>query len=129
MSVAAVVKNASKPFWIARYAIAIARWVFPRPGLPARMSERPSVTKSGDRAEPSIVQSQAGLIREIEIVDRLEKGKVRAPREARQPRLLPMRDLFGHEHGEKVAIGPRLTLGALDEIAPDAPGIGEMTAA
>ena len=34
--------------------LAIARWVFPRPGLPARMSERPSVTKSAARADPSM---------------------------------------------------------------------------
>lgn len=35
-------------------AMAIARWVFPRPGLPARISERPSVTKSAASAEPSM---------------------------------------------------------------------------
>ena len=55
MSAAAVTNAASKPFWIARYARAIARCVFPRPGLPKRMSERPSVTKSGDKNEPMVV--------------------------------------------------------------------------
>jgi hypothetical protein len=49
---AAVTKSASKPFWIAWYAMATARCVFPRPGLPVRMSERPSVTKSAERYQP-----------------------------------------------------------------------------
>jgi hypothetical protein len=40
--------------WMARYAIAIAKCVLPRPVLPEKMSDRPSVTKSGASAEPSI---------------------------------------------------------------------------
>ena len=43
-----------------------------------------------------------------------------------EPRLLPMRDLFGDEQREEVAIGPALPLGALHEVAPDAPRIGEV---
>ena len=53
---AAVTKRASKPFCSARYAIAIARCVLPRPGLPSRMTECPSVTKSGVRSEPIVVR-------------------------------------------------------------------------
>ncbi len=59
MSSAAVVNNASKPFCKARYAMAIARWVFPRPGLPSRITERPSVTKSGASREPIVVRRSA----------------------------------------------------------------------
>ena len=70
------------------------------------MSDRPSVTKSGDERRAEHVQAQRRLIREIEIVDRLEKRKVRASREPREPRLLAMRDLFGDEQREEVAIGP-----------------------
>src|SRR5208282_6115760 len=52
MSSAAVVKNVSKPFWMARYPMATARCVLPRPVLPCRINDRPSVTKSGPRYEP-----------------------------------------------------------------------------
>ena len=51
---------------------------------------------------------------------------MRAPRQARQTRLLPMGDLLGDQEREEIAIRPRLPLGALHEIAPDAPRIGEM---
>jgi len=37
------------------------------------------------------------LIREIEIVDRLQIGKVRAACQAGESRLLAMRDFFGRE--------------------------------
>ena len=93
--------------------MAIARWVLPRPGLPARISDRPSVTKSGESAEPSIVQPQRRLVGEVEIVDRLQKRKVRAARQPREARLLPMRDFLGDQEREEVAIGPGLPLGAL----------------
>jgi hypothetical protein len=72
------------------------------------------------------VQPQRGLIGEVEIIDRLQKRKVGAPRESPQARLLPMRDLLGDQEGEEIVIRPRLALGPLYEIAPDAPGIREM---
>jgi hypothetical protein len=72
------------------------------------------------------VQPQRGLIGEVEIIDRLQKGKVGAPRESPQACLLPMRDLLGDQEGEEIVIRPRLALGPLHEIAPDAPGIREM---
>ena len=37
-----------------------------------------------------------------------------------------MGDLLGDQQREEVAIGPRLPLGALHEVAPDAPRIGEV---
>ena len=37
-----------------------------------------------------------------------------------------MRDLFGDQQREEIAIGPRLPLGALHEVAPHAAGIGQM---
>ena len=30
-----------------------SQYIFPRPGFPVKMSDRPSVTKSGARADPS----------------------------------------------------------------------------
>ena len=51
MSAAHVGKNASRPFWIAWYAKALARCVLPIPGLSERMRLRPSLTSSGERNE------------------------------------------------------------------------------
>ena len=46
----AVVKNqASEPYWIVFPAMAMARWVLPRSGLPERTRLRPDPTKSGAR--------------------------------------------------------------------------------
>ncbi len=56
MSSAQFTKSASKPFCIARYAIEMARCVLPRPGLPSRITECPSVTKSGESSEPKVVR-------------------------------------------------------------------------
>jgi len=86
------------------------------------------VTKSGDRADPKHGEAHRGLIREIEIIDRLQKRKVRASHQAREPRLLPVGDLFGHEQREEVAIGPGLALDALHQVPPHAARIGEMEA-
>ena len=72
------------------------------------------------------MQPHRRLIGEIEIIDRLQKRKVGAPRESRQACLLPMRDLLGDHEAQEIVIRPRLPLGALHEIAPHAPGIGEM---
>ena len=106
--------------------MAIARCVLPRPGLPPE-DQRPSFGHEvGRERRAEHVQSQRRLIGEVEIVDRLQKRKVRAARESRQARLLPMRDLLGDQEREEIAIGPRLPFGALHEIAPDAPGIREM---
>jgi hypothetical protein len=37
-----------------------------------------------------------------------------------------MRDLLRDQEGEEILIRPRLALGPLHEVAPDAPGIREM---
>lgn len=52
----AVDEEAIEPFCRARYAIAMARCVFPRPGLPSRITELPSRTKSGESSEPNVVR-------------------------------------------------------------------------
>lgn len=66
------------------------------------------------------------MIGEIEIVDGLEKRKVRAARESREARLLTMRDFLGGQESEEIPIRPALALGAVDQLAPDASGIGEV---
>jgi hypothetical protein len=54
--IGAVVKSASKPFCSARYAMATARCVLPRPGLPPKITTPPSVMKSRLRSEPMVVK-------------------------------------------------------------------------
>lgn len=51
---------------------------------------------------------------------------MRPPREAGQPRLLPMGDLLGDQQRQEVAIRPGVALRAQHKIAPHASGIGEM---
>src|SRR5262245_64885810 len=46
--------------------------------------------------------------------------------QARESRLLTMRDLLRGEQREKIAVRPRFALGALDELPPDAARIREM---
>jgi hypothetical protein len=123
MSAAAVTKSASKPFWIARYARATARCVFPRPGLPKRISERPSVTKSADRYEP---MPDGRLVREVEVVDGLEEGEAGSPGDLLESRLLAVRDLLREEHAQELLVGPLLLLGAGAEVAPHAASVGEV---
>ena len=55
MSSVQFTKSPSKPFCIARYAREIARCVLPRPVLPTRITEWPSVMKSGVSSEPIVV--------------------------------------------------------------------------
>ncbi len=123
MRAAAVVKRASKPSWMARYAIAIARCVFRRPVLPDRIRPRPSVGQE-KRAEEG--KTQGGLEREVDVVDGLEKGEMRASREPAQACLLPVRDLFRDEDGEVVAAAPPLLFRACGELAPEAARAGEV---
>ena len=99
---------------------------FPAARFAEKISDRPSVTKSARERGAEHVQPQRRLIREVEIVDRLQKRKVRAARESPEARLLPMRDLLGDQERQEVVVRPRVALGALHEVAPDAPGIREM---
>jgi hypothetical protein len=48
---------------------------------------------------------------EVEIVHGLEKREARAAHEARDPGLLPLRDLLGDDAREEIAIRPLLQLG------------------
>ena len=82
--------------------------------------------KIGSQGRAQHVQSQGGLVGEIEIVDRLQKRKMCAACQPREPRLLSMRDLFGGEQRQEIAVGPRLPLRALDQVAPHTPGVCQM---
>src|SRR5213596_1344698 len=73
-------------------------------------------------------EAHGRLVLEVEVVDGLEKRKLRAPYEAGEPGLLALRDLLRHEQGEEVAIAPLFLLGLADELAPGAAGVGEVQA-
>jgi hypothetical protein len=47
-------------------------------------------------------------------------------RQACEPRLLTMRDFFSGQEREEVAIGPAPTLGAIDQLTPEASRIRQM---
>lgn len=66
------------------------------------------------------------LVGEVEVVDGLEEGEPGGAGDLLQSGLLPMGDLLGDEHAEKLVVGPLLLLGAPAEIAPDAPGVREV---
>ena len=66
------------------------------------------------------------MIREVEIIDGLQKREMGASGQSAQSGLLPMRDLFRHQQREEVPIGPRFPLGSLHEVAPHAAGVGQM---
>lgn len=113
---------------MARYAIEIARCVLPRPVLPKRMSEFPSVTKSGERHEPRSSRRTVELEGEVEFVDRLEEREMSPRRETFEASSLSMRDLFRDEASEERVVRPSLLLGDLYEVTPDTPGICKMQA-
>jgi hypothetical protein len=71
-------------------------------------------------------EPQCRLVGEVELVDGLEEGELGPAREALDARLLAVGHLLGHEHGEELAVGPLLALGARDELAVDAPGVGQV---
>jgi hypothetical protein len=100
-------------------------------GFPAtRFSHEDEASSLGDevRGESGAKEREAhgGLQGEVEVIDGLEEGKARAPRETPESRLLPLGDLLGDEKGEKVPVGPLLVLSSLHELSPDPSGIGEM---
>lgn len=100
----------------------------PAPGLPAE--DQGAALGDEVRRERRAQEREAdrGLVGEVEIVDRLEKGKAGALGEAAQARLVPLGDFFGDEDGEEVLITPLLLLRAPEEIPPDAARIGEVEA-
>lgn len=71
-------------------------------------------------------RSSARLDATIDIVDRLQKRKMRAPGQPRQPGLLTVGDLLGSEQHQKIPLRPALTLGAVDQNAPHAPRIRQL---
>ncbi|MFO0738199.1 MAG: hypothetical protein U0270_20070 [Labilithrix sp.] len=73
-------------------------------------------------------KTESRLQGEVEVVDRLEEGKVCTPGQPTESRLLAMRDLFSDERGEEVAVAPAVLLCARDKVAPDAPRVGEVKA-
>jgi hypothetical protein len=73
-------------------------------------------------------ESDGRLHREIEIVDRFKEGEMGPTHHAGDARLLPLRDLFGNEEGEEIAVAPLLPFGALDQVAPRAARIGQVQA-
>ena len=70
-------------------------------------------------------QSQGGLIEKVEIIDGLEKRKVRPPRQAREAGLAADGQSPRRRAAWKPA-SPRLLLGAPHEVAPHAAGVGEV---
>jgi len=86
------------------------------------------VTKSAESAEPRSARRSVDWWVKSNSSSRLQERELGAARQARKPRLLTVRDLFGDEEGEEVMEGPLLALGAHDELAPEAPGIGEVQA-
>jgi hypothetical protein len=71
-------------------------------------------------------QTDRGLHGEIEIIDRLEKGEVRAAHHARNPRLLALRDFFRDEERQEVTIAPLLAFRALHQLAPRSASIRQV---
>jgi hypothetical protein len=66
------------------------------------------------------------LVGEIEIVDRLQKGKMSATRQSRESRLLAMCDLFSREQRQEITICPALSLSPINQPAPDPAGIRQV---
>src|SRR5713226_2825997 len=73
-------------------------------------------------------QTDGRLIREVEIIDRFKKRKVRPPDETVQARVLSMRDFFVDQQREEIMIGPFFLLGASRQVPPRPSGVGEMEA-
>ena len=71
-------------------------------------------------------QAQLGLQREVEILDRLEVGKVRAACESLQAGLRAVRDFLRDQEREKISIGPLFRLGAGDRLGMDVAHVREM---
>jgi len=68
------------------------------------------VTKSAVSAEPC-GQAVPTVIGEIEIVDRIKKGKVGTPRESGQPRLVAVCNHLRRELRKEIVVSARLALG------------------
>jgi integrase len=90
----------------------------------AGQDQRPTLgDEIGRQRGAEHLETQRRLIGEIEIVDRLQKRKVRASRQPRESSLLAMGNLLSRQQGQEISIGPPLPLGAINQTAPDATGI------
>ena len=101
---------------------------FPSTGLAHQDEIAPLGDELGAEIGAEEVQAQRGLEGEVEVVDGLQEGKRRVGDGAAQAGLLAVGDLLGDEHGEEVATRPLFGLGPLAELAPDAPGVGQVQA-
>lgn len=72
----------------------------PAAGFAGEVERSPFGDEVGRERRAEHVQAQRRLIREIEIIDRLQKWEVRSPRQSPEPRLLPMGDLLRDQQGE-----------------------------
>ena len=121
MSAVAVVKRASKPFWMAREAMATARWVFPVPVGPLRTSPAPWVTNSGPKKLPrSASRTALWRVKSYSSIV-LRKGEASAAYAALDARLGAVGDLLGDEQGQEVAVAKALALGPLREVGVEPP--------
>ena len=95
-------------------------------GLPMK-DERPAFGHEiGTEVGAEQRHAQAGLQGEVEVVDGLEVREVSPAREPLQASLLAVRDLFGDQQGEEVAVRPLLVLGPRDRIVVHPAQVGEM---
>ena len=85
------------------------------------------MTKSAESAEPEKRQAHARLVGEVELVNRLQERELRPMREATEAGMAALGDL-PDQGREEVVEGPLLFLGACNEVAPDAPRVGEVQA-
>ena len=93
----------------------------------ARQNERSAFRDEiGTERRAQHLQAQRRLIREIEVVDRFQKGKVGSACQPGQSRLLAMGDFFGGEEREEIPVRPSLSLGPIDQPAPDPAGVRQV---
>src|SRR5437899_9867268 len=84
-----------------------------RPAEDERVALRDELRTEGTAEQR---EADGGLEGEVVLVDRLEKREVRPVHASLDTRLRPVRDLFGHQQGEEVAIRQALGFRALGEL-------------
>ena len=93
----------------------------------ARQDQRSSF---GDKVRSEVGTEErlpkSRLQSEIELIDGLEEGEMRAAREALQAGLLASCDFFGKQKSEEVAIGPIFFFGSMCHLLVDAAHVREV---
>ena len=79
----------------------------------------------GREQRPDRRQPQGRLVREVELVDRPQERQPGPANRAMETGASTVGDLLGEEGLEQVLVGPLLGLGLANEVAPDAPRVGE----